>query len=191
MISVSTLQCTNLVSVDLRTVPLIPIKQCSFELANNPPPPVPLAFCSFPSDPPALSTPRPFFLVLTQTISSARLNPHLAKHSRPFSNPSSSPFPTQRNTKLGSAEIFLIGSSAVPSHVSRGRRRITSNLLGLIDDINVFAEVSARGRSNGGCAFWMTCSVLRSINLRSAGYLSSAKAGGGDSLFTYLSVGCS
>ena len=118
-------------------------------------------------------TPGPRFVVLfvlTHTISSQRRKPHLASNSRPLSSPSDEPCPTQRKTKLGSAESAGIGSSrSCPQVISVycGSMRITSNLHG-------WSELSwANGRNAGRCACASTATRLRANNFCCFGYLSS------------------
>lgn len=117
-------------------------------------------------------TPGPRFIVLfvlTHTISSQRRKPHLASNSRPRSSPSDEPCPTQRKTKLGSAESAGIGSSRSCSQVTSvycGSMRITSNLHGC-------SELSwVMGRNAGRWACASTAARLRANSFCCFGYLS-------------------
>ena len=108
--------------------------------------------------------------VLTHTISSQRRNPHLASSSRPRSSPSDEPWPTQRKTKLGSAESAGIGSARSCSHETAeycGSMRTTSNLHGCS------ALSCARGRNAGRCALASTATRLSASSFCCLGYLSS------------------
>jgi hypothetical protein len=81
-------------------------------------------------------TPGPLLLivfVLTHTISSHLRNPHLARTSRPLSNPSPAPLPTHSRTKEGSADRAGMGKSCRSAHEkdeeNGGSISMTSNLV--------------------------------------------------------------
>jgi len=133
------LQCTNQLSVDLRTVPRMPIRQCCFVRASNDV--VGGSVCDttisarflYPQK--GRRTPGPLLLmvlVFTHTMSSHRRNPHLARTSRPLSKPSPAPLPTHSRTNDGSAERAGIGKSCRSAHEkdeeNGGSISMTSNL---------------------------------------------------------------
>lgn len=136
---IPTLQCTNQLSVDLRTVPRIPIRQCCFVRTSkdvvggsvyN------ITVNAHRPDPQVRGrTPGPLLLVVlvfTHTMSSHLRNPHFARTSRPLSRPSPAPLPTHRRTNEGSAERAGMGRSCKSVHVkdeeNGGSISITSNL---------------------------------------------------------------
>lgn len=94
--SMSTFAWMKSPSVERRTVPLIPIKQCSFVRWNT-------AFGSKIFECPGL-----LIFVRIQQISSHRRKPHLRRQFRPMSNPSE--LPHHKNTKLRCAAISFISS---------------------------------------------------------------------------------
>lgn len=116
--SVSTLQCTNQGSFERRTVPRIPIRQCSIVGENRV-----LDSSSFSSEVGGKSEEGVSLFVLSHTISSHRLStfelsqqskpknekrttnryPQFANNSRPLSNPTPSfpPLPTQSQMNPG------------------------------------------------------------------------------------------
>ena len=138
-VCIPTLQWTNQLSVDLRTVPRMPIRQCCFVRTSNDV--VGGSVCNmvmsarFPRSQTRRHTPGPLLLtvlVFTHTISSHLRNPHLARTSRPLSKPSPAPLPTQSRTKEGSAERAGMGKSCRSVHEkdeeNGGSMSITSNL---------------------------------------------------------------
>lgn len=119
-------------------------------------------------------TPGPLFdvvLVLIHTTSSQRRNPQVARTARPRSRPSPAPLPTQRNTKLGSAESAGIGSASNVSQEKEdekgGSMRITSNFADGTSD-----ESSDWCMCIGGGELSRTAAFFKSSNLRCFGYLS-------------------
>lgn len=136
---IPTLQCTNQLSVDLRTVPRMPMRQCCFVRTSNDVVggSVWNTVISIRSiDPqPRKRTPGPLLLmalVFTHTISSHLRNPHLARTSRPLSRPSPAPLPTHSRTNEGSAERAGMGKSwrsvQVKDEENGGSINMTSNL---------------------------------------------------------------
>lgn len=136
---IPTLQCTNQLSVDLRTVPRMPIRQCCFVRASRDV--VGGSVCNTVISARYLysqtrrPTPGPSLLielVFTHTISSHLRNPHLARTSRPLSKPSPAPLPIHSRTKEGSAERAGMGKSCRSAHEkdeeNGGSISITSNL---------------------------------------------------------------
>ena len=139
------LQCTNQLSVDLRTVPRMPIRQCCFVRTSNDV--VGGSVCDTTISAPCLCpqtrkrTPGPLLLIVlvfTHTISSHLRNPHLARTSRPLSKPSPAPLPTHSRTNEGSAERAGIGKSCRSVHEkdeeNGGSISITSNLAGCSEE---------------------------------------------------------
>jgi len=136
---IPTLQCTNQLSVDLRTVPRIPIRQCCFVRTSRDV--VGGSVCNTVISALYLNaqigrrTPGPLLLmefVFTQTMSSHLRNPHLARTSRPLSRPSPAPLPTHSKTNEGSAERAGMGKSCRSVHEkdeeNGGSISMTSNL---------------------------------------------------------------
>lgn len=97
--SISTFAWMKSPSVDRRTVPLMPIKQCSFVLWRT------ALLSRF------LLCPGLLILVRIQQMSSHRLKPHLRRQKRPISNPSL--LPHHRNTKLRLAATSPISNSII------------------------------------------------------------------------------
>jgi hypothetical protein len=94
----------------LRTVPRIPIKQCSFVRTNTASVLSSLLRRRAGIAPPFFHPSISAWFVLTQTISSARLKPHLCKRALPISNKSL--LGSQRKRKLGVAARDSIGREA-------------------------------------------------------------------------------
>lgn len=105
--SMSTFAWMKSPSVERRTVPLMPIKQCSFVRWNT-------AFGSRIFEWPGL-----LMFVRIQQMSSHRRKPHLRKQLRPISKPSE--LPHHKNTKLRLAAISLISSAWISSQFQNTR----------------------------------------------------------------------
>lgn len=105
--SMSTFAWMKSPSVERRTVPLMPIRQCSFVRWNT-------AFGSSIFEWPGL-----LMFVRIQQISSHRRKPHLRKQLRPMSRPSE--LPHHKNTKLRLAAISLISSAWISSQFQNTR----------------------------------------------------------------------
>lgn len=102
--SMSTFAWMKSPSVDLRTVPLIPIRQCSFVLCST-------ALVSR-----FLLWPGLFMFVRIQQMSSHLLKPHLRRQNLPMSKPSL--LPHHKNTKLRLAATSPISNSIIWKIVS-------------------------------------------------------------------------
>jgi hypothetical protein len=157
-ICIPTLQCTNQLSVDLRTVPRIPIRQCCFVRTSRDV--VGGSVCNTAISALAIyldhqtrrRTPGPLLLmvlVFTHTMSSHLRNPHLARTSRPLSKPSPAPLPTHSRTNEGSAERAGMGKSCRSVHEkdeeNGGSISMTSNLVCCRRELR-YGEVSRRVR---------------------------------------------
>lgn len=103
----STLAWIKSPSVDLRTVPFMPIKQCSFVRWKT-------AFGSRIFECPGL-----LIFVRIQQISSQRRKPHLRKQFLPMSSPSE--LPHHKKTKLRCAAISFISNDKISSQFQNVR----------------------------------------------------------------------
>ena len=172
--SISTLAWIKSPSVERLTVPLIPIRQCSFVLWRT------ALLSKF------LLCPGLSILVRIQHISSHRRKPHLRKQKRPISRPSL--LPHQRKTKLRLAATSPMSSSIIWSQFhsstlvapqvlwyssSGGSISITSNL-----QFRSFILYFKRSvfRYIGGVAVSDIKSSLSFISSRSFGYSSNLSA---------------
>ena len=165
----------------LRTVPRIPIRQCSFVLTKTA---SVLSSCflrRIGMGPPDFHCSISAWLVLTHTMSSARRNPHLCKSARPTSKESL--LGSHKNRKLGVAASDSIGRDAncvISAKWSRppcSETTITSKRKpwagGWIGDGKPqvsrdkrLSHLQSILRVVGGCDLWNTSAFFSSANLR-------------------------